>query len=170
MFILIPTNNCTLLPNKETSLCNRGRTLQKYCNLSKSRAWIPVPTDTSLKQLLRLKLRDHCKEVGAGHCKRQRNRKLCCEIVSSGNVREVTSLKSHQHGCLNKTRTRSLFFSTLPDDSSLLYIEAASDSRSYQHYEKIIHGYFSLNFWEGNSPNIHIFSLSVLGRSILNVI
>lgn len=66
MFILIPTDKCTLLSIKETSLCNRGRTLQKNCNLSQFRVRVLVPTDISLTKLLDLKLRVHCKEVGAG--------------------------------------------------------------------------------------------------------
>lgn len=27
--------------------------------------------------------------------------KVCCEVVSHGNVREIISMKSHQYGCLN---------------------------------------------------------------------
>ena len=65
---------------------------------------LTVPTDRPITQFLSLQLwlTDQCGRKGRKSIK-ARETGLCCEIISPRNVREATPMKSHQHGCLNKT-------------------------------------------------------------------
>ena len=65
------------------------------------------PTDVSTIQLMRLGgLRGHSRR-GVGKIVRTRGTRIRCDISSPRYVREATFRKSHQHGCLSKTWTRT---------------------------------------------------------------
>lgn len=53
---------------------------------------------SGLTQLLHLTFR--------GSSRSQRDREFAVESMSLGNDKEAAPMKCHQHGCLNKTRTR----------------------------------------------------------------
>jgi hypothetical protein len=44
-----------------------------------------------------------CCDGRSGETVKQNEQGVCCEILSPRNVREASPVKSHQHGCLNKT-------------------------------------------------------------------
>lgn len=65
------------------------------------------PTDVSTIQLMHLGgLRGHSRR-GVGKIVRTRGTRIRCDVSSPRYVREATFRKSHQHGCLSKTWTRT---------------------------------------------------------------
>ena len=69
--------------------------------------WSPVPSDTSVIQLLDLKFKELYRR-GDRKIVIERKRKSAVRLcVSSKNVRVAMSTKSHQQDHLNKTRTRT---------------------------------------------------------------
>lgn len=80
--------------SKKTSLCSTCRPLQKTPTEQNAELWSTVPVDTSPSQL-HPRTGVTVEEPEAWE--------VCCETVTPTKVRETESMKSHQHGCLNKT-------------------------------------------------------------------
>lgn len=101
----VPTEKCGSHPlRRNFSAQQRPYHKTTMCQNPKNNVSKPSTSANMNTELLHPRLRDHCRRV-LGKIVEQEEQEVCCKTVSPRNVKEATPMKSHQHGCLNKTWT-----------------------------------------------------------------